>query len=221
MRPYSTCRLFFSSCHILASTCCLIKPSVNTSKTHYRALYIKGLLSLSPVCTPLHSHQSSPCLQVLPPEHKRILIPRRAILLILREMSGDVQNGNGKRKGKSKASCSSDSTDGHGPDQTWTETWSFSVLCVTWEHFPSRRKKEKHTDNSLQEHHALQSPHSVCFTGGRAATNLTGDRTKRTYLSMQLLTVLFAHFCAKLPGWQFRYPPDQHCAVPQNCSMQV
>lgn len=110
--------IFFSSCHILASTCCLIKPSVITSKTHYRALYVKGLLSLGPVCIPLHSHQSSPCLQVLPPEHKRILIPRRAILLILREVSGDVQNGNGKRKGKSKASCSSDSTDGHGPDQT-------------------------------------------------------------------------------------------------------
>lgn len=155
---------FFSSWHILASTCCLIKPLVKNSKTHYCALYVKGLLSRGPVCMPLHSHQSSPCLQVPSPEHKRILVPRREKLLILREVSWDIQNGNGKRKGKSKASCSSYSTDEHRPDQTWTETWSFSVLCITQERFPSRRKKKSTHDSSLQRHHAevlLQLPGSV------------------------------------------------------------
>lgn len=136
---------FFSSWHILASTCCLIKPLVKNSKTHYCALYVKGLLSRGPVCMPLHSHQSSPCLQVPSPEHKRILVARREKLLILSEVSWDIENGNGKRKGKSKASCSSYSTDEHRPDQTWTETWSFLFFVSLKSAFLQGGKRKAHT----------------------------------------------------------------------------
>lgn len=80
---------------------------MKNSKARDSALCVKRLLFLCPVCIPLQSHQSSPCLQVHPPEYGRILITRRDILLILRQVSGDIQNGKGKRREKSNASCSS------------------------------------------------------------------------------------------------------------------
>lgn len=141
MRSYSTHRVIFFPCHTLASTCCLVKPLVKNSKTHYCALYIEGLLSLGLFISHSISTKAPRVLKCFLQNTKRILIPRKEILLFLMEVFGDVQNGNEKRKGKSKAACSSFHRWAWA-DQTWKETWWSSVLCTIWEHFPSRKKKK-------------------------------------------------------------------------------
>lgn len=141
MRSYSTHWVIFFPCHTLARTCCLVKALAKNSKTHYCALYIEGLLSLDLVHISLHSHQSSPCPKVLPPEHKRVLILRKETLLLLMEVFGDIQNGNEKRKGEQSTLLFIFHRQAWA-DQTWKETRWSSVLCTIWEHFPSRKKKK-------------------------------------------------------------------------------
>lgn len=75
---------------------------------------------------------------------KRILIPRKEILLFLMEVFGDVKNGNEKRKGKSKAPCSSYSTDRHGLIRHEKRHDDLLFFVPFESTFPQGRKRKAH-----------------------------------------------------------------------------